>query len=109
LSHIVTTGKDTTNIACIKMKTQEGEREEVAIGSGPIYASFKAVDIITELTPTLESFSLNAVTDGEDAIGEAVVKLGCCGEEYTGRGLSTDVLEASIMAYINGINKIVGA
>ena len=40
-------------------------------------------------------------------MGEAVVKLICEGEQYTGRGLSTDVIESSILAYLNGINKIV--
>ena len=55
----------------------------------------------------LESFSLNAVTDGEDAIGEAVVKVsGPDGRSYTGSGLSTDIIESSIRAYVNGINKI---
>jgi 2-isopropylmalate synthase len=56
----------------------------------------------------LESFSLNAVTDGEDAIGEAVVKIGTPkGETYTGTGLSTDIIESSIRAYVNGINKMI--
>lgn len=107
--HMVTTGRDTTNIAAIKIKTGDEIREEVAIGSGPIYAAFRAVDIITGVDAALESFSLNAVTDGEDAMGEAVVKLRYKDELYTGRGLSTDVIESSIKAYINGINKIVGA
>ena len=108
LSHVVTTGKDMTNIACIKIKTADGIREEVAIGAGPIDASFKAVDIITGLDIKLDSFSLHAVTDGEDAMGEAVVKINFDGEEHTGRGLSTDIIESSIKAYVNGINKIVG-
>lgn len=107
--HMVTTGRDTTNIAAIKVKCGDEVKEEVAIGSGPIYAAFGAVDKITGIDPALESFSLNAVTDGEDAMGEAVVKLSYNGEQYTGRGLSTDVIESSIKAYINGINKIVGA
>jgi len=107
VSHIVTTGKDTTNIACIKARVGDEIREEVAIGSGPIYAAFKAVDLITGLDVALDDFSLNAVTEGEDAMGEAVVKLIYEGEEFTGRGLSTDVIESSILAYINGINKIV--
>lgn len=105
--HIVTTGKDTTNIAAIKIKVGDILREEVAIASGPIYASFKAVDLITGIDVSLDDFSLNAITEGEDAIGEAVVKLGHKGSQYTGRGLSTDIIEASILAYINGINKIV--
>jgi len=55
----------------------------------------------------LEGFSLNAVTDGEDAIGEAVVKLETPdGKNYTGTGLSTDIIESSIRAYVNGINKM---
>jgi 2-isopropylmalate synthase len=54
----------------------------------------------------LTNFGLNAVTDGEDAIGEATVKLSYNEHSVTGRGLSTDIIEASIRAYINGINKI---
>ena len=108
LSHVVSTGKDITNLACVKVKKNNEIVEEVAIGSGPIDASFKAVDKITGLDITLENFSLNAVTDGEDAMGEAVVKLRCGNTLVTGCGLSTDVIESSIRAYINGINKIVG-
>ncbi|NLW64935.1 MAG: 2-isopropylmalate synthase [Clostridiales bacterium] len=106
LGHVITTGKDTSNIASVKIRVGDETREEVAIGTGPIYASFKAVDLITGIDATLDDFSLDAVTEGEDAIGEAVVKLGYNGEQYTGRGLSTDVIEASILAYVNGINKI---
>jgi len=109
LSHVVSTGKDITNLACVKIKKDTDTLEEVAIGTGPIDAAFKAVDKITGLDVTLESFSLNAVTDGEDAMGEAVVKLRCGSGLYTGCGLSTDVIESSIRAYINGINKIVGS
>ena len=109
MSHVVSTGKDITNIACVKIKKNDEIFEEVAIGSGPIDASFKAVDKITGLNISLENFSLNAVTDGEDAMGEAVVKLRCGSELHTGCGLSTDVIESSIRAYINGINKIVGS
>ncbi|MEA4894275.1 MAG: 2-isopropylmalate synthase [Oscillospiraceae bacterium] len=109
LSHVVSTGKDITNLACIKIKKGDETVEEVAIGSGPIDASFKAIDKITGLDVTLESFSLNAVTDGEDAMGEAVVKLRRGSALVTGVGLSTDIIESSIRAYINGINKIVGS
>ena len=54
----------------------------------------------------LEDYSLKAMTEGEDAQGEAIVKISIDGSEWvTGRGISTDVVEASIKAYINGINK----
>ncbi|MEG1166225.1 MAG: alpha-isopropylmalate synthase regulatory domain-containing protein, partial [Oscillospiraceae bacterium] len=107
VSHVVTAGSDITNTACIKIKKDENITEEVAIGSGPIDAAFKAIDRITGIEVSLESFSLHAVTDGEDAMGEAVVKLRHNGVLYTGCGLSTDVIESSIRAYVNGINKTV--
>ena len=108
-SHVVSTGRDITNIACVKIGRQGEIQEEVAIGTGPIDAAFKAIDKITGIKVSLESFSLNAVTDGEDAMGEAVVKLRAGDEQYTGRGLSTDIIESSIRAYLNGINKLVSA
>ena len=64
-----------------------------------------AINRITGMDVKLDSFSLNAVTDGEDAIGEAVVKISADGEVYTGTGISTDIIESSIRAYVNGINK----
>ena len=90
-------------------KLQRGDEqiEDVAIGTGPLDASFKAINRMLHMDVKLESFSLNAVTDGEDAIGEAVVKVsGPDGRSYTGSGLSTDIIESSIRAYVNGINKI---
>ena len=84
--------------------------EEVAIGSGPVDAAYKAINRMLGMDIKLESFSLSAVTDGEDAIGEAVVKVtDSNGESYTGTGLSTDILESSIRAYVNSINKIIEA
>ena len=54
----------------------------------------------------LEDYSLRSMTDGEDAQAEAIAKISVDGGEIvTGRGVSTDVIEASIKAYINGINK----
>ncbi len=109
--HVVNTGSgDVPNLACVKVKrTDDGYAEEVAMGSGPLDAAFKAINRIVGMDVSLESFRLNAVTDGEDAMGEAVVKLRCGDITATGTGLSTDVIEASIRAYINGINKITGA
>ena len=105
--HVVNVGTGIPNTAYVQL-VHEGEgAEEVAIGTGPLDASFKAINRLTRMkNVNLDSFSLNAVTDGEDAIGEAVVKLNYDGEQYTGTGISTDVIEASIRAYVNGINKI---
>ncbi len=107
MSHVVNVGHGIPNTSYVKMMRDDQEVEEVAVGSGPLDASFKAINRITEMSGVkLESFSLKAVTDGEDAIGEAVVKLSHNGEMYTGTGISTDIIESSIRAYVNGINKI---
>lgn len=105
--HVVTTGSSTPNTAYIKVHHAGDDLEDVAMGSGPLDAAFKAINRITgQRDVVLESFSISAVTEGEDAMGEAVVKLSKDGEMYTGRGLSTDIVEASIRAYVNCINKI---
>ena len=107
VSHVVNAGDGVPNTSCIKLKRAGEEMEEVAIGSGPLDASFKAINRMLGMDIKLDSFSLNAVTDGEDAIGEAVVKIEAPnGRRYTGTGLSTDIIESSIRAYVNGINKM---
>ena len=111
LSHVVNTGHDVPNTSYIRMRCADAVLEDVAIGSGPLDASFKAINHMLGLENVkLASYSLNAVTDGEDAIGEAVVKLeNGNGETFTGTGLSTDIIESSIRAYVNGINKMMDA
>ena len=86
----------------IKLKNKSGEfREEVAVGDGPIDAAFSAIDRLIGKDLDLDSFELGAVTGGEDAQGEARVEV-----EYNGRGLSTDIVEASFFAYIAAINSM---
>lgn len=107
VSHVVNAGDGMPNTAYIKLQREDETLEEVAIGTGPLDSSFKAINRMLGLDVRLEGFSLNAVTDGEDAIGEAVVKLETPdGKNYTGTGLSTDIIESSIRAYVNGINKM---
>ena len=103
--HVVNVGTGMPNTSCITLVRDGQSKEEVALGSGPLDASFKAINRIIGMDVKLDSFSLNAVTDGEDAIGEAVVKISADGEVYTGTGISTDIIESSIRAYVNGINK----
>ena len=107
VSHVVNTGHGVPNISCIKLQRGDEVLEDVAIGSGPLDASFKAINRMLGMDVKLESFSLNAVTDGEDAVGEAVVKVALPdGRACTGTGISTDIIESSIRGYVNGINKI---
>ena len=106
-SHVVNAGHGVPNTSYIRLQRGDEQLEDVAIGSGPLDASFKAINHMLGVDVKLDSFSLNAVTDGEDAVGEAVVKLiAPNGRSYTGTGLSTDIIESSIRAYVNGINKM---
>ena len=78
-----------------------------APGEGPIDAAFNAIERIAGAEDTeLISYNITAVTEGTDALGEARVKLKspADGSVYTGRGVSTDVIKASIKAYLNAIN-----
>ena len=79
---------------------------EYASGLGGVDASFTAINKIIGKNLKLLSYSLNAVTEGEDALGEALVKLTDGENTVNGRGVSTDILEASILAYIDGVNKL---
>jgi 2-isopropylmalate synthase len=80
---------------------------EAATGDGPINAAFKAIERTVGFEVHLEDYSLKGVTEGADALGEATVRVMKDNRIYVGRGVSTDVIEASIKAYINTINRII--
>ncbi len=75
-------------------------------GDGPIDAGFKAISSATGLNFRLSDYQVHAVTEGKDALGEASVKLTDGKNQSTGKGISTDVLEASLIAYVDAINKL---
>ena len=83
--------------------------EESATGSGPIDASYNAINKITGLNIDLDKYRIDAVTHGRDALGEVQIKISYNGKTITGRGTSTDIIEASVKAYLNGINKLLVA
>ena len=75
-------------------------------GDGPVDACFKAVDKVTGIKGELQDYRIEAVTKGKDALGEVSLRLKAKGKVVTARGSSTDIIEASIRAYINALNKI---
>ncbi len=94
--------------AVIRLKKDDDHYlEEVATGSGPIDAAYNAINKITGLSVGLEQYRIDAVTGGRDALGEVQVKLSYQDKTITGRGTSTDIIEASVKAYLNGLNKLV--
>jgi len=93
---------------CVVQLEKDGAiLEDVALGDGPIDAAYNAVDKLVEGPKhTLEDYSIHSISEGEDALGEVIVKIKTDGGIITGRGLSMDIIEASILAYINGVNKM---
>jgi 2-isopropylmalate synthase len=109
-SFVINSGNTITSTAVIRMKREGKTTEKLARGRGPIDAAFKAIEKIVGRDMTLEDYQLGSVTEGEDALGDALVKIkNKDGAVFSGRGLSTDVIEASIFAYVNAINKMIYA
>jgi len=106
--YVINSGNTITPSSSIVLIKANGERsEKVAIGFGPVDASFNAINKIVRRPVRLDEYSIDAVTEGRDAQGEVSVKINSKGESAKGYGLSTDVIEASILAYINAINNLI--
>jgi 2-isopropylmalate synthase len=109
-SFVINSGNSITSTAVIRMTKSGKAVEKVSRGEGPIDASFKAIEKIVGMDFHLEDYQIHSVTEGEDALGDAHVKISdAAGNVYSGRGLSTDIIESSIHAYINAVNKMIYA
>jgi 2-isopropylmalate synthase len=85
----------------------DGEEEQVAApGGGPVDAAFKAIESIVNSGTELQLYSVNNITSGTDAQGEVTVRLEKGGRIANGQGADTDIVIASVKAYINAVNKI---
>jgi 2-isopropylmalate synthase len=92
--------------ATVRVRVNDELREGAAIGDGPVDAVCKAISQVTKTSAKLERYEIRAVTSGTEALGEVTVQLDDNGRKVMGRGASTDVIEASAKAYIDGINKL---
>ena len=81
--------------------------QDSGVGDGPVDAVLAAIDAITGLKGRLQDYSLRAATSGKDAIGEVSVKVDFDGTVVSGKGSSTDVIEASARAYVSALNRFV--
>lgn len=106
LSFQVSSGNKVISSAVISIKKNDETIVEAATGDGPIDASFNALERAAGISIELDEYNLRAVTEGKDALGEVTVRVRNNGTKYTGRGVSTDIIEASLKAYINAINRI---
>jgi 2-isopropylmalate synthase len=107
VSYVINSGNIITATANINLTKNEESVSGVSIGDGPIDAAFLAIESIVGHHYELDDFQIRAVTEGTEAMGSSLVKLrSASGKLYSGNGISTDVIGASIRAYVSALNKI---
>ncbi|BBD77848.1 2-isopropylmalate synthase [Hydrogenophilus thermoluteolus] len=85
----------------------DGEEQTVeSEGSGPVDAAFQAIEKLVQSGAELLLYSVNAITQGTDAQGEVTVRLSKEGRIVNGQGADTDIIVASVKAYLNALNKL---
>jgi len=93
--------------ARVAVRTPDGE--EVLgdfTGDGPVDAIFRAINTATRREARLREFRIDAVTGGQDALGEASVVLELAGQSAAGQGVSTDIIEAAAQAYVRALSNV---
>lgn len=106
-SYVINSGNVITATANIALTKNDTPISGVSVGDGPIDAAFLAIEKIVGHHYELDDFQIRAVTEGTEAMGSSLVKLrSASGKLYSGTGISTDVIGASIRAYVSALNKI---
>mgnify|MGYP001011524039 CR=1 FL=1 len=105
----VASGTGTLPTASVKIRVRGETKIAVAFGDGPVDAAYEAIRQAMDLRPKLEEYSIRAVTAGAEALGEAMVRIRENGRTFVGRGVSTDIIEASAKAYVDAVNHMVAA
>ena len=108
-SFVVNSGNHMSATAQIALVRGKRRVQDAAIGTGPIYAAFRAVEKIIRHRFILEDYRIEAVTERRDALGEVLVKISDAKGTYRGRGVSTDVIEGSILALLVAVNRMLEA
>ncbi len=102
----VNTGNTISTIASVVLDIDGEEVECITSAGGPIDSAISAIEKCLNMDLILEEYSLQSITEGTDALGYATVKLRYNDNLYLGRDVSVDVVEASINAYLDAVNKI---
>lgn len=112
----VASGNQTVPTATVRLKKSSGDKQkgevlqDAGVGDGPVDAALKAIDRLTNTRGKLMDYALRAVSQGKDALGEVTVKVDFGnGALVTGKGASTDVIEASARAYLNAVNRFLSS
>lgn len=104
---VVNSGNNMTATACVTLRRDGKKMQAVEMATGPVYACFKAVERIIKHSYVLEDYQLRAVTEHRDALGEVLVKISDNHGVYRGRGVSTDVIEASMQSLLAAVNRMI--
>ena len=107
VNFVINSGNIITPTAQVTLEKDGNQLKGLSSGDGPIAAAFLAVEMVVGVHYELDDFQIQSVTEGSEAVGNALVKLRYNGKLYSGSGISTDIIGASIRAYLNAINKIV--
>jgi 2-isopropylmalate synthase len=100
-------GTQQTPSAAVVLTDGDGKVEGSGSGNGMIDAAIEAIAAATGVTGTITDFHVSSVTSGGDALGDVVIQLDADGTRASGRGVATDVVEASARAYLAAVNKVV--
>ena len=106
ISYVINSGTIINATAHVRMEKDGELLTGLVTGDGPIDAAFLALEQIVGTHYELDDFQIQAVTEGREAMGSALVKLRARGRLYSGQGVSTDVIGASIRAWVDALNKI---
>ena len=106
-TYVINSGNTISSSAHMRLRKGDAIVEGICLGDGPIDAAFLAIEQITGCHYELDDFQIQAVTEGREAMGQTIVRLRSGGKLYSGRGISTDIVCAGIMAYLSALNKIV--
>ncbi|MBE5774444.1 MAG: hypothetical protein E7337_11000 [Clostridiales bacterium] len=106
-SYVINCGNVISASANVTLERDGNKLRSISVGDGPIDAAFLAIEQIIGHHYELDDFQIQTVTEGRGAMGSALVKLRANGKLYSGNGISTDIIGASIRAYVNALNKIV--
>ena len=104
---VVHGGTNSTPTAKVVLSDGDGKVEAEATGNGMVDAACSAIAAASGVSGTVLDFKVSSVTGGRDALGDVVIQLEADGRKASGRGVSTDIVEASARAYLNAVNKIV--
>jgi 2-isopropylmalate synthase len=103
----VSCGDPSVPTATVRLITPDGQvLADAALGTGPVDAVYQAINRLVGVPNVLTEFSVKAITEGIDAIGEVTIRIESEGKVYTGRGASTDIIVASAKAYMNALNRL---